>query len=138
MAATGTKPEVLHLSSANPDGKVWVRAGSWVKLCTVNQVVEAVRALHGGDRPTREEVFAQLDHLVEYLAGWLTAHNDHLSDAFMEAGSVGRLTLVLVQAGRAYDPVLTEHAADLEMDLANDDRFRLLRIDVVVAPGPKG
>lgn len=135
MADTLTAPEVVHLSSANPDGKVWVKAGNWVKLCTVNQVVEAVQAAHARDRPSREEVFAQLDDLVAHLVPWLAAHDAHLADAFIEAGSVGRLTLVLVQTGRAFDPVLTEHAADLEADLANDDRFKLLRVDVLVAPG---
>ncbi len=136
---TETTLSIHRLSSNDQDSRVWVSDGGWSKLCTVGQVVEAVRFLHGPEHTSSREVEKQLDHLTAFLSRWLDQRRDLLAQVYMAAASeFGKLNLVLVQKGRAFNSRLNDDVSQLELDLANDERFSLLHVDVAIAPGPKG
>jgi hypothetical protein len=137
MTEALASPRIHHLSSEDRNGRVWVSDRGWTKLCTAAQVVEAVRFLHGSDRTSAQTVNEQLDNLTSVLQSWLSTRRDQIGEAYLQVTDSGRLTLVVVQKGRAFNRAVTDDVAQLELDLATDDRFQLLRVDAEIAPGPR-
>jgi hypothetical protein len=118
---------------------IWLRHGDqqelWVEtenqdrfLTTVEAVVRACQA-YGHIA----EVGKQLRKLLRKLDQWLTAHPEDVQEAYLTIRDSGLLFLV-VRKTKAFNHVLEEALTDLDIEIANDEVFNLIRLSVLALP----
>jgi hypothetical protein len=97
-------------------------------LMTVESVVRACKA-HGHIA----EVGKQLRRLLRKLKDWLDAHPEDIREAYLTVRDSGLLFLV-VREMKAFNDALEEALTDLDIDVANDEAFNLIRLSVLALP----
>ncbi|AWM38709.1 hypothetical protein GobsT_31000 [Gemmata obscuriglobus] len=120
----------IRLNSQAKDKRIWVelRDGEEELLWTVDQILTACRAynqtvsLADVDRPVRE--------LWKVLNAWCVSQSDAIKTAYLQPTGNGRLLFLVVQPATGFDQELTDALTELDMDIANDDRFELVKMDV--------
>ena len=91
----------------------------------------AVRACQAIDQT--EAFTAQFVRLHDKLAAWINAHDAHIVRAFLTAHD-NAILLLLVQKTEAFDQKLIDALADLDIAVAQDDEYNLIRLNVLALP----
>lgn len=71
--------------------------------------------------------------LLDHLAEWIERNKGVLKSAFVAIRHEGLLFLV-VQKAIAYDDNLSDLLTDLDVEIARDERFNLLRVNTLALP----
>ncbi len=72
--------------------------------------------------------------LREHLAKWIAARQDNIHAAYLKLRAHGRLLFVVVQRDVRRNAALADAITDLDIEIASDDRFANLRVDVQTLP----
>lgn len=111
-------------------GTVVVRPNDRDQFCV--EIEEAVKACRMID--TGYTFVTQVADLQEHLATWIKQRRNQIHAAYITFRAQGRLLFVVVQREVRRDAALAEAVVDLDIEIANDERFNLLRIDVLTLP----
>lgn len=121
--------QIVELHCEDRDGRVRVVFPD--KHIMVLPTEAAVRACGAfKDQITFQDQFY---HLHQRIAEWLKDHKDLVERAYLTVRDNGLLFLV-VQNETRYNDVVEEALSDLDLLIANDDDFRLIRFDVQSLP----
>lgn len=72
--------------------------------------------------------------LQDHLAKWIAVRRDDIHSAYLTLRAHGRLIFVVVQREVRRNTKLADAITDLDIEIANDDRFHLLKVDVQILP----
>jgi hypothetical protein len=122
----------IRLGFQNKDQRVLVEDGKKKLLWTVDQVLKACREYNSAVELA--DVDAQVRALWEVLGEWFAAREGAVESAFLHTGARGRLLFLVVQKVARFDRALTDSLTELDLDVANDDRFKLLKVSVRLVP----
>lgn len=120
---------LVELHWENVEGRVKVvLPGSDIMLLQMDAAVQACRAFH------KQVIFGdQLKMLLQGLAEWIDSRIDQLSDAYLTVRDAG-LLFVVVRKGRQYDSDFESKLTDLDVEVANDSDYNLIKMDVLALP----
>lgn len=99
----------------------------------IEMAIEACRAFHNQIR-----FKDQFDLLVSRLANWIGQRRNELAAAYLTLRDSGLLFLVVTR-GKEFNTQVEEAITDLDMEIAQDDDYDLVRLGVHVLPlcGPE-
>jgi len=95
---------------------------------TAQEAVEACRAANDSARFSQ-----QFNDLLDQLSKWIEANQAKIHRAQVAVRENDLLFLV-TQASPAYDDDLMDSLSALDIDVANSDRFSLIRLNVLAIP----
>ena len=75
----------------------------------------------------------QFDLLVSHLAEWLRDRRSDIRDAYLTVCDTG-LLFVVVRNSREYERDFEDSLTDLDIEIANDSAYDLIRMDVLALP----
>jgi hypothetical protein len=120
---------VIELHCQDRDGVVRVVPDDQDQmLLSVRDAIEACRAFDDQLRFGR-----QFDQLLQRLGEWVRERQASVRSAYLTARDFGLLFL-LVRRGGQYDEALEESLTDLDLEVANDPDYSLIRLDVLAVP----
>jgi hypothetical protein len=124
-----TIPSVIELSWEDREGRVKViLPDRHVMAMPVMAAVEACRAFRD------QYIFqGQFELLLDHLAQWLKDHRSVLASAYLTVRDAG-LLFAVVRKDRVYDDHFEEALTDLDLEIANDSAYSLIRLDVLALP----
>ena len=133
MTETANKSAApIRLSSRIKDKRVLVEDGDSQLLWTVDQVLTACRAYNR--HVELADVTRQVRELWALLTEWLAARGDAVQSAHLQPANLGQLLFLVVQKAPQFNQELTDSLTELDMDVANDDRFKLIKMMVRLVP----
>jgi len=97
-------------------------------LWTVQEVVRACKA-----QGRFADVGKQLRTLLQKLRDWCNSHPDDIREAYLTVRDSGLLFL-LVRKTKPFNEALEEALTDLDLEVANDNDFDLIRLSVLALP----
>lgn len=120
---------LVELHWENVDGRVKViLPGSDIMVLQMDAAVQACRAFH------KQVIFGdQLKMLLQGLAEWIHTRVDMLSDAYLTVRDAG-LLFVVVRKNRPYDSDFEDNLTDLDVEVANNPDYNLIKMDVLALP----
>lgn len=127
--SSSAAPGVVELHFGNRDGKVRVVPPDRdIMILSVGFAMEACRAF------SKQMLFKnQFDQLLEHLAVWLSERGPQIESAFLTTRDSGLLFLI-VQTSEAFDESLEDAITELDLAVANDEDFSLIRLAVHALP----
>lgn len=130
MSAHATsRRNTIVLFEGGGDSPVMVIPRDEDKFCvTVEEAVKACRMVDAGYSFVR-----QVAELREVLANWIDSRRESIQSAYISFREAGIL-FVVAQTGTARDNNLADQLSDLDIEIANDERFDLLNVDVLSLP----
>jgi hypothetical protein len=126
MAAI-THPPVIPLMH-HDDARVLIETENDRFMMTVQAAIRACQAYSHMD-----EFTAQFRKLHTKLSQWIKAHDSGISKAFLTARDAAIL-LLIVQKSEAFDQDLEDALTDLDLEVAQDEEFNLLRMNALAIP----
>lgn len=130
-AVSSGKPTgaVIELHYEDRDGQIRVVApGKNIMALPVEMAVEACRAFK-----TQILFKDQFELLLDRLAEWLIDQRDQIQAAYLTVRDAGLLFLA-VQQGRKRDAPLEASLSELDLQIANDSDYSLIRLSVLAIP----
>jgi hypothetical protein len=124
---TKTQP-IIQLVHVNKDAKVLVETENDRFMLTVQAAIRACQAFSHMD-----EFTAQFKKLHARLTDWINAHNENIDKAFLTARN-SAILLLLVQKSNAFNAEFEDAVTDLDLAIAQDDEFGLIRLNVLALP----
>ena len=121
---------------------------NWIRLCHDGDTDGYVVETKDGDRfvvsfeelaracsvsERGKDFRGQLRGLIERLTPWLKAHKDKVDRAYVSFNS-GAIDFVIIQKSEKLDRELDNLILDLDIEIANDVDFNLIRLDVLSLP----
>ena len=94
----------------------------------IEMAIEACRAFHNQIR-----FKDQFDLLVNRLATWIGERKNELAAAYLTLRDSGLLLLVVTR-GKEFNTQIEEAITDLDLEIAQDDDYNLVRLGVHVLP----
>lgn len=76
----------------------------------------------------------QVDELMEHLSQWVKDHRQYIKSAFVTFRVGNSMLFLVMQKETLFDPVLSEHLTDLDIEIANNPSFNLIDLDVMAIP----
>lgn len=76
----------------------------------------------------------QFQLLLDRLAEWIQQRPSAVESAYLTVRDSG-LLFVVVLKGRSYDPSFEDQLTDLDLQIANDSDYSLIRLNVLALPG---
>lgn len=127
MSSTSSAMKLVLHYTAEGDVKI-VPPDNDIMVVSINAAVEACCAF-------REQIRFrdQFDNLLSYLAGWVENHKSKMASAYLTTRDSGLLFLI-EQKEAAYDDAINEALTELDLAIANDDDFNLIRLNVLALP----
>lgn len=99
-----------------------------IMVMPIELAIEACRAFHQQVKFTD-----QFKLLVDRLGGWLGEHQDEISSAYLTVRDSGLLFLVVTRE-RTFNDKLERAVTDLDLEVAHDGDYNLIRFGVHVLP----
>ena len=130
MARTSTKPtNIIELHFENEGGQVRiVPPDRDIMAMPIELAIEACRAFHHQIR-----FKDQFDLLVNRLGRWIGERKNDVSAAYLTVRDSGLLLLVVTR-GKEFNRELEEAITDLDLDIAQDSDYDLIRLGGHVLP----
>ena len=120
---------IVELHFENRDGQVTVvHPDNHVMAMSVGEAIEACRAFN-----KQIEFKIQFDTLLQRLAEWLREHSEFFDRAFLTTRDSGLLFLVVTKE-KTFNEKLEEDLTELDLEIANDADFTLIRLAVHAIP----
>lgn len=76
----------------------------------------------------------QVDELMDHLSQWVKDHRQYIKSAFLTFRVGNSMLFLVMQKEAPFDPVLSEHLTDLDIEIANNSAFNLIDLDVMAIP----
>ncbi|MEI8380701.1 MAG: hypothetical protein WCJ09_11265 [Planctomycetota bacterium] len=95
----------------------------------IEEAIKACRMVDAG-----YTFVTQAYDLQEHLAKWIAARRETIQAAYLTLRAHGRLLFVVVQSDVRRNAALADAITDLDIEIASDDRFNNLRVDVQTLP----
>lgn len=83
--------------------------------------------------PDRSRAVRQIDLLLERIGRWTSERREKLRDIYLTVQDSSFL-LVLVQQAARHDDELEETLSELDVEIANDPDFELLKLNAILLP----
>jgi hypothetical protein len=135
MARAPLKRNVIRLGHLDPKDEFLAEKDGDRLIVTVEEAINAcftheeAKELIG-----RRGLFQQqIRLLVNKLGRWSVAHHEKVADAYLQTQADCQMFLVVLK-GSEYDPELERDLSELTVEVANDDAFSMLRLDVQSLP----
>ena len=129
LLADLTKLEPIQLQWKDRDHPVIVTPADEDRLyLTVQEAIHACKAVTSSAKFTK-----QFQALLDYLAVWLSDHEDKIDYAYLTVRDRGLLFLP-IQKGLAYDSVLSDSFTYLDLEIANNPAYDLIELSVLGLP----
>ncbi len=119
---------VIQLVHENKDAKVLVETENDRFMLTVQAAIRACQAFSHMD-----EFTSQFKKLHAKLTDWINAQNQHIDKAFLTARD-SAILLLLVQKSKAFNAEFEDAVTELDMSIAQDEEFGLIRLNVLALP----
>jgi hypothetical protein len=128
-ATSGRQAEIIELHFENEGARVRVvPSDKDLLVLSVSMAVEACRAYANQIRFNDQH-----DMLLSRLWGWINQHLDKVGNAFITSRDDGMLFLVVLREKR-FDKEIEDELTQLDIDVANDRDFDLIRLSVHAVP----
>lgn len=123
-----TVPEIIELHYGNSGQVRVVPEDRDIMAMPVEMAIEACRAF-------KQQVMFhdQFTHLIQFLGDWISTHDGAIQTAYLTTRDHG-LLFVVVQKSAAWCEEVETLITDLELTVANDVDFRLIRLSVQAVP----
>jgi hypothetical protein len=126
--ATKTQP-FIRLSHRDHDARVQVETEEEDRfVLTVGAAIQACKAFGEYEEFTR-----QFRKLQATLSSWVKDHAADVAEAYLTVRDAALLFLV-VQSGEAFRQELEDSLTDLDLAVAQDEEFNLIRLQVLALP----
>jgi hypothetical protein len=76
----------------------------------------------------------QVAELMGRLSLWVKDHRQYIKSAFVTFRMGNSMLFLVMQKEPLFDPMLSEHLTDLDIEIANDASFDLIDLDVMAIP----
>ena len=130
---TTSAPAVIDLHFEDRDGRVKVVPPNRdIMVIPVEEAIAACRAFKD-----QIEFGDQFKLLLERLGDWILERKPFLREAFVVVRDQGLLFLVVMD-GVSFDSPFEDELTDLDIEIANNDDYRLIRLDVLALPKCSG
>lgn len=94
-------------------------------------VDEAIASCRFGDQ--LRQFIEQVGGVTDRLDAWLLQHRGKIDRAYLHIGRDG-LDFIAVQRGMAMDPEIQDSLTELDLEIAHNQAFDLIRMDVTALP----
>jgi len=112
------------------DGRVYVKPTNRQAFClTFDQSVQACTFMEVG-----YAFISQVADLREALGSWLSSRMDQIKAAYISMRRSHEILFIVVQKSVSRDSELAEDLTTLDIEIANDEKFNLLRVEVLALP----
>lgn len=120
---------VIDLHFNNETGRVRITPSS--EDLMVLSVAHAIQACRAYDQQIRFN--SQFELLLSRLGVWIKEHSESIAEAFLTTRDAGLLFLI-VSKEASYDDNLESDITELEIDIANDNDYYLIGLNVLAIP----
>ena len=128
MISSKLKPGWQHLRQAD-GGSVVIHAKDGDNFCMpIDGVVQACRS-----QAEMDQFCQQVGALLERLSRWLIDRQPEIQAAYMGLEPDGAIFLV-VRKARAFDPAFEDALSLLDLEIAQNDEFNLIKLRVLALP----
>ncbi len=117
----------LHFENQGAQARI-VPPDRDVMVMPIEMAIKACRAFNDQVRFTD-----QFRHLVDHLGSWVGVHKADVSSAYLTLRDSGLLFLV-VSRGSQFNGALEQSITDLDIEVAQDEDYNLIRLGVHVLP----
>jgi hypothetical protein len=125
--AVHTQPPVIQLMQS--DGvRVLIETENDRFMMTVQAAIRACQAYSHMD-----EFTAQFKKLHAKLFAWIQAHDSQIARAMLTARD-SAILLLIVQRSEAFSQEFEDALTDLDLEVAQDEEFYLIRMNVLALP----
>lgn len=97
-------------------------------VLTVHAAIEACRAFGKANQFNQ-----QFKDMKAKLSGWIAAHEQDISEAYLTVRD-GAILFLVVQRAEAFDQSLVDSLTELDLSIAQDESFNLLRLNALALP----
>jgi hypothetical protein len=108
--------------------QVWVETEDEDRFLTTVEAAAHACKVYG----KMAEVGKQLRTLLRKLADWIKNHDD-VREAYLTPRDSGMLFLI-VRKSKKFDSAFEDALSDLDVEIANDEAFALIRLSVLALP----
>ncbi|MBN2211948.1 MAG: hypothetical protein JW709_11180 [Sedimentisphaerales bacterium] len=129
MSLSDCQLGIIQLRWDEKDRKVVITTHDGDKFVTT--VDQAIFACKAADK--REIYKKQFNNLLDKLGGWLQHHKKTVFEAFLTIRDAG-LLFVPIKNTPQYDPAWEDELTDLDLEIAQDDQFDVIRLSVLSLP----
>src|SRR5437660_1607842 len=124
MMTAKTQP-IIQLVHADGAAQVLIETEQQDRfMLTLHAAIRACQAFSHMDEFTE-----QFKKLHVKISAWLAAQDQHVSKAYLTARD-SAILLLLVQKSAAFDQELEDALTDLDIEIAQDEEFNLIRLNI--------
>ncbi len=123
-----TQP-IIQLVHADGEAKVLIETEQQDRfMLTLHAAIRACQAFSHMDEFTE-----QFTNLHAKVSAWVATQDHHVSKAFLTARD-SAILLLLVQKSPSFDQELEDSLTDLDIEIAQDEEFNLIRLNILALP----
>ena len=123
------KPTWVLTQEGNPDRKVMIVTKDGDRSVLPLEIV--VRACKSVEKFM--EYKRQFEDVLDRLAQWLAEHGSEVERAYVSP-EPGGLMFAVIRKGRAFDPAFEEALSDIDLEIARDRDFNLIKLRAIALP----